>query len=395
MPAEIFSHPALPVRFLPGEVHGPKPGTVLCLSGGGYRAMLFHLGAILRLNEAGLLATVDRISSVSGGSITAGVLAMNWGKLRFDDAGRATQVDEMVTQPIRNLARKTIDLGAVVRGLLFPGSVADQVARSYRKHLFGDTRLSDLPATPDFIFNATNVQTGALWRFSRASMGDWRVGLVRNPTVDLAVAVAASSGCPPFLSPVSLHLTNADYEPHSGADLQREPFTTRPLLTDGGVYDNLGLESGWKEYQTVLVSDAGGHLPPQGSPGHDWGRHTVRVLNVIDSQVVALRKRQLISSYEVPAQELIHRQGVYWGIRSDITSYRLPPIAGYPFTNESCPTPRTLALAATPTRLKSLPAALQERIINWGYAICDVAIRKHVDQTLAIPKGFPYPTSGV
>ncbi|MHC4915154.1 MAG: hypothetical protein ACYTGB_06645, partial [Planctomycetota bacterium] len=43
-------------------------GTALCLSGGGYRAMLFHLGAAWRLYETGDLAKLDRISSVSGGS---------------------------------------------------------------------------------------------------------------------------------------------------------------------------------------------------------------------------------------------------------------------------------------------------------------------------------------
>ena len=54
----------------------PEPGTALCLSGGGYRAMLFHVGALWRLNDAKLLASLKRISSVSGGSITAGLLAV-------------------------------------------------------------------------------------------------------------------------------------------------------------------------------------------------------------------------------------------------------------------------------------------------------------------------------
>src|SRR5208282_640505 len=53
-----------------------EPGTALCLSGGGYRAMLFHLGSLWRLNEAGLLRKLNRISSVSGGSITAGMLGL-------------------------------------------------------------------------------------------------------------------------------------------------------------------------------------------------------------------------------------------------------------------------------------------------------------------------------
>ncbi|HYX75667.1 MAG TPA: patatin-like phospholipase family protein, partial [Gaiellaceae bacterium] len=59
----------------------PTDGVALCLSGGGYRAMLFHLGALMRLNELGWLRKLDRISSVSGGSITAGVLAWRWHEL--------------------------------------------------------------------------------------------------------------------------------------------------------------------------------------------------------------------------------------------------------------------------------------------------------------------------
>ncbi len=51
------------------------------LSGGGYRAMVFHVGALWRLNEVGLLSKLKRVSSVSGGSITAGSLALAWKNL--------------------------------------------------------------------------------------------------------------------------------------------------------------------------------------------------------------------------------------------------------------------------------------------------------------------------
>ena len=54
---------------------GFEDGVALSLSGGGYRAMVFHVGALWRLNEVGLLSKLKRISSVSGGSITAGALA--------------------------------------------------------------------------------------------------------------------------------------------------------------------------------------------------------------------------------------------------------------------------------------------------------------------------------
>jgi hypothetical protein len=58
-----------PIREIPGdETKQPRQGMALCLSGGGYRAMVFHLGSLWRLNEAGLLKKLSRISSVSGGS---------------------------------------------------------------------------------------------------------------------------------------------------------------------------------------------------------------------------------------------------------------------------------------------------------------------------------------
>ena len=71
----------------------PQEGIALCLSGGGYRAMLFHLGALWRLNETGHLHRLARVSSVSGGSIIAGVLALNWERLAFDDTGVAAGFD--------------------------------------------------------------------------------------------------------------------------------------------------------------------------------------------------------------------------------------------------------------------------------------------------------------
>jgi predicted acylesterase/phospholipase RssA len=49
-------------RPLPSQ---PRDGIALALSGGGYRAMLFHTGALIRLNELGLLKQLTRVSSVS------------------------------------------------------------------------------------------------------------------------------------------------------------------------------------------------------------------------------------------------------------------------------------------------------------------------------------------
>jgi NTE family protein len=39
------------------------------------------------------------------------------------------------------------------------------------------------------VINATNIQSGVLWRFSKPYMGDYRVGLVERPALPLARAV--------------------------------------------------------------------------------------------------------------------------------------------------------------------------------------------------------------
>jgi NTE family protein len=76
-----------------------EPGIALCLSGGGYRAMIFHLGALIRLNEIGLLAKLNRVSSVSGGSITAAQLGLKWRDLQFQN-DVAKNLQELVIDPI-------------------------------------------------------------------------------------------------------------------------------------------------------------------------------------------------------------------------------------------------------------------------------------------------------
>ena len=136
----------------------------------------------------------------------------------------------------------------------------------------------------------------------------------------------------------------------------------------------------------MLVSDGGGKLQAEEEPKSDWARHAYRVLDLIDNQVRALRKRQVIGSFRTSGDA--HRKGAYWGIRTDIADYGLADAL-------PCPFDRTTELAETPTRLKRLDDELQERLINWGYAVCDAALRRHVDPGLRKPDGFPYPAAKV
>ncbi|MFB6557326.1 patatin-like phospholipase family protein [Streptomyces sp. NPDC056400] len=359
-----------------------REGTGLCLSGGGYRAMLFHAGALRRLNDAGWLRKIDFISSVSGGSIAAGVLGRYWNRLRFNDADEsALNFDAEVVDRIRALARLNIDRRSVIGGLLRPrASIGERVAAAFRDNLFGDFTLQDLPERPRFIITATNLQTGKLWRFSRPYMWDWSLPKIEFPTTSLATAVAASSAFPPFLSPVRMSIAPSEWLDPPGWNAQ---LPDHVILSDAGVYDNLGLEPVIKRCETVLVSDGGGQMESMVEIPHDWPRHLLRVLDVIDNQVRSLRKRSLISSYQDGSF-----RGAYWGIRSDIEKYRL--LDAFPVTRDL-----TQNLAKTPTRLHALPDDTQEQLINWGYAICDAGLRSQVDTALNAPASLPYPKSSL
>jgi NTE family protein len=114
----------------------------------------------------------------------------------------------------------------------------------------------------------------------------------------------------------------------------------------------------------------------------------MRILDTIDNQVRSLRKRDLIDAYIRG-----DHTGTYWGIRTHFEDYHLErdPLG----CRQRNPTP----LADIPTRLEKMPRAVQDRVMNWGYAICDAALRKHVDSSLQKklkihindPTGFPFP----
>jgi NTE family protein len=360
----------------------PVEGTALCLSGGGYRAMVFHLGILWRLNDLGMLRGLSRVSSVSGGSIAAGVLGSRWRELDFDGATNVARAfTDKIAGPIHDLASTTIDVGAVLTGMLLPGTrISDRIESAYRKHLFGDRTLQDLPSDdegPRFVINATSLQTGAVFRFSRPYMADYHVGKFLAPKVSLARAVAASSAFPPFLSPVVLPLSGESYEDGSG-DAAYADYRREAVLSDGGVYDNLGLETAWKRFKTVLVSDGGAALKTEIHPAVDWALGAIRVLGIIDNQVRALRTRMTVDAFRSGV-----RKGTYFGIGTDIADYHLPDAIAVPHE-------RSLALASVATRLAAMPRELQERLVNWGYAVCDAAIRTFVRPGAQKPVKLPY-----
>jgi NTE family protein len=362
---------------MPFGSEGVQAGIGLAVSGGGFRATLFHIGSCWRLLELGVLPQLTRISSVSGGSIFAGVLASHWTALA--NGPTVETYKHLIVDPLRQFCRLHIDTLAIGEGLLSPGrSISDAIEDKYRQYLFQDA-LNQLVDTPTFVFNATNLQTGRSFRFSKPYMGDYRIGLIRNPTLPLARVVTASSAFPPFLSPVILDHPG-HFEAVEGADLNgRAEFTDRIYLSDGGVYDNLGLETVWNRCQTVLVSDAGAPFGVGDVVETDWVKQTLRALDVATDQARALRKRALIDDFQRSV-----RAGTYWGIDTRIAKYQLPD--AMPCTDQN-----VQPLAQLRTRLNPFNDQEQEQLINWGYALCDAALRKHVPDIIKTQSRATWP----
>jgi predicted acylesterase/phospholipase RssA len=247
----------------------------LALSGGGFRATLYHLGLVRFLRDAGLLGNVSHITAVSGGSIFAAHLSLNWGRYsgspsEFDAA--AAELLEFVRIDVRNRILRRYGLGYLVRGprrLL--GLSNRRLTRTglleyfYEKGLYGDTSLFQLSESPEVHLLATNLSEGrlcsfcrdGLWMICREGGQSFRIDRTHIGLATVAMAVAASSAFPGFFPPMVL--SGADVGANSG-EFGRQAYT------DGGVYDNLGvrmfrflaLSSGKDRlWDGVLVSDVG------------------------------------------------------------------------------------------------------------------------------------------
>ncbi len=376
--------------------NGFEAGIGIAASGGGFRAMLFHVGAFLRLAELGLLQRAKRISSVSGGSITTGWLASVWLDLVKADFAN---MNDVFVSPMLAFARARIDIMDAVIGLLPGTSAARQVAKSYDKHLFQGRSLQDLPDQPQFIFCATNLQTGVLWRFGKAYAGDYIVGRLDRPDFPLAQAVAASSAFPPILSPLVLKFADGSFQDWPTAPSKPIPairdFRRTVILTDGGVYDNHGVEPLVKRFATLFVSDGGAPFARNSGLCRNWVSQLRRILDVTDNQVRALRRRDLIGRFKAAAPlsdeaSLVAAQGygrfgAYWGIDTDPS--KLVPEAALP-----CSPKEVAVLSGAPTRLSNLGDEVSEKLVNWGYAICDRSVRANYHGPMRqVAPAWPFP----
>lgn len=291
----------------------------LSLSGGGFRASLFHLGVIRFLAESGKLQDVTHICSVSGGSILAAHLVLNWERYTGtpeEFAAAAAEIIAFAKSDVRGRVFRRWFLGLVAFPVLrfwpwpwkkhWTRTVLLQIEydRLYRHELLKSLgRDADEPEDnprPEVFLLATAMKTGDMCTFTGRGLqfeqarlygdsGEHHERPVNGTLLPVSFAVTASSAFPPVFPPLKvtpqLLRTDAAQFPHSPE-----------YLSDGGVFDNLGirklqnLQSNTEfDLSALVVSDA--EAPFVWHVGADYSafwRRAVRSSDILMKRVANL-----------------------------------------------------------------------------------------------------------
>ena len=263
-----------------------RPVIGLALSGGGSRAIAFHLGCLRALHEMGVLDKVKVLSTVSGGSVIGALYALSNDPFpEFEKRVRAV-LTRGIARPTVRAAFLTAEgpkaltcwalVGTVNIVSLAVSRLVDLLSRFvpherrkgwrledwhppvrrfasrttiFRRavddELFKGARMNDLGGgKPLLIINATDLRTGSAFYFTAKESGSWRLGRLTNTEIALAYAVTASAAYPLFLPALDEWMS---FNRRDGS-----LCVERVTLTDGGVYDNLGLAPLWPDRDPLV-----------------------------------------------------------------------------------------------------------------------------------------------
>ncbi|HEV2639025.1 MAG TPA: patatin-like phospholipase family protein [Actinocrinis sp.] len=287
-----------------------QPSIGVAISGGGFRAAAFGLGCLRALHDAGLLPSVSVISGISGGSLLTALYA--YGPTDFAD------FDHSAVDLLRGGLQ-----AALVRRALSPVSLGRNTASTVRVLVPGRAGLEPRPRTAnrtnalrdeladrrfghrtldqvthpglDVVLTATDLRTSNAVRFGSRHCATSPYGTIAQP-VTVADAVAASAAFPLLLPAMERRYT---FISRNGAP----PAQHTLLLSDGGIYDNLGLtvlEPGRSTGHTshvydvdyIIACDAGrGKLPL--AAGHFAGSRLRRSFDTVHRRAQDAARKKL------------------------------------------------------------------------------------------------------
>lgn len=256
----------------------------LCLSGGGFRATLFHLGVVKALRAHLIegemaLSRVAEVHAVSGGSILAAHMLKNWDLYTSTDEGKFKQAcDEVLVFAKRDIRNRVLRRA----GLTFwSGKSSTQwLQDEYASRRFLDKATLDeiynRGGLPTFHFLATNFNSGELCSFSgtnfelmeRIEDGTFETHTTHAGSIPLSFAVAASSSFPVAFPPLTL-------TPQMLGRPENKHFKMPIELSDGGVYDNFGIDKyimarrDGPPPELLIVSNAGGSFQADPEKSYD------------------------------------------------------------------------------------------------------------------------------
>ena len=339
-----------------------RRGIALCLSGGGFRAALFHLGAVRRLYELGLLQQVDTITAVSGGTLAAAHLAQHCPGWRTPKP-RTDWWEATIAAPFRAFVSRNLSAWPVLKGLFHPYSNVgvEALARRIESRLT-PLRLDQLPEKPRFIFCASDLVSGLNYFFERGRKGGRPSGVT---TVAHASAVSACH--PVFLRPYT------------------EKWPQRIALVDGGVFDDRGIEPVWKDHRTLLVSDSGDVLRPQRADSLFWP--LARSVAVIWDRYQLVQQRWLVDRFRDDPSD---QGGAFWSIGGAVEHFRDPGNPALPGYSAALARDTIAPIRTDYDAFSAAEAAVLE---NHGYLLANAAAQVHLTamQPLATPLQIPHP----
>lgn len=358
----------------------------LAFSGGGVRATVFHLGVLARLAREDLLGQVQIISSVSGGSLAAGLVM---GATSFRWPSSAEYLHDVVPRIHQLLTSKDLQRSYVLKSLLFPWRIlqgrASVLGDELERQWAVGGKLADLPISPRWIINATCYQTGKNWRFQRDLMGDYQTKYITDPDFRLSHAMAASAAVPGLIGPLILQSKRYQWSEFGENAWQPIPPKYHRLhLWDGGVYDNLGVEALFKPGEGLrdgtdflIVCDASRPLSAderasRWRPG--YLQASMRLVDVATDQVRSLRARMLIEYFKQnPGSGAYLRMGL-----KTEGAYTRAQINGQPSLTDA----EVHRVSNLETTLRKLTHQEFSMLFRHGYEVTHATLSRHCEDTI-------------